>query len=213
MKKKVAPLKLVLATNNEHKVKEIRAILKKARVSCQVLTLNDFPKRRPVVEDRPTIEGNALKKAKEVARFTNHLALADDTGLFIEALGGRPGVYSARFAGPGCTFQDNNQKVLRLLKGKPANKRTAVFRSIAALATPKGTTFLVEGRIQGRIADDLQGARGFGYDAVFYVPRYKKTFAQMSAGLKNTISHSARAFIQVPRLLKKSVQKLKNELN
>ncbi len=194
---------LVLATNNRHKVREIQAILKKARVSARVLTLDDFSKAKPVVENKPTIEGNALKKAREVAKRTGHLALADDTGLFIKALKGAPGVYSARFAGPGCTFQDNNIKVLRLLKKTPTPKRTAVFRCIAALAAPNGKAVLAEGRIVGRIAADLQGKVGFGYDPIFYVPKFKKTFAEMSAKLKNQISHRGKAFRQVPRLLQK----------
>lgn len=196
---------LVLATNNRHKVREIQAILKKARVLANVLTLDDFPKAKPVVENKPTIEGNALKKAREVARRTGHLALADDTGLFISALNGRPGVYSARFAGPGCTFQDNNNKVLRLMKNVKGAKRKAVFRTIAALATPKGKAVYAEGRIVGRIAEEIRNGEGFGYDPVFYVSAYKKTFAQMSARLKNQISHRGKAFRQVPKLLRKII--------
>lgn len=193
---------LVLATNNRHKVGEIKAILKKARVPARVLTLDDFPKAKPVVENKPTIEGNALKKAREVAKRTGHLALADDTGLFIKALKGDPGVYSARFAGPGCTFQDNNSKVLRLMKKTPTSKRIAVFRCIAALAAPNGKSAFVEGKIVGRIAQEMCGGVGFGYDPIFYVPKYKKTFAEMSARLKNEISHRGKAFRQVPRLLR-----------
>jgi XTP/dITP diphosphohydrolase len=196
-------IKLVLATNNRHKVKEIRAILRKTRTPIKILTLDDFPKARPVIENKPTIQGNAAKKAREVARRTGCLALADDTGLFIKALRGAPGVYSARFAGPGCTFVDNCNKVLRLLKGKPVSKRSAVFRTIAALATPQGRVWWVEGRINGRILEKMSGRVGFGYDPVFYVPRYKKTFAEMSASLKNTISHRAKAFARVPTLLRR----------
>ncbi len=144
---------VVLATNNLHKVREIRAILKKAGLKVRLLTLADFPKRRPVVEDKPTLEGNAAKKAKEVARSTNHLSLSDDTGLFVPALNGRPGVYSARFAGPGCTFLDNNRKLLRLLKQKTGRARRADFRCVAAIATPQGKVLWVEGCIRGRIAD------------------------------------------------------------
>jgi len=198
--------RLVLATNNKHKVKEIRAILKRACVRAQVLTLDDFPKARPVVEDKLTIEGNAAKKAREVAKRTNCPALADDTGLFIKALKGAPGVYSARFAGPGCTFVDNNKKVLRLMADTPANKRQALFRTVAALAIPNGKVFLAQGRIAGRIAAQMSGGVGFGYDPIFYVPRYKKTFAQMSASLKNKISHRGRAFAQVPKLLKQALK-------
>jgi XTP/dITP diphosphohydrolase len=197
---------IVLATNNKHKIKEISAILKKAGIKARLLTLSDFPPRRPVVEDKKTIEGNALKKAKEVARQTGQWALADDTGLFIKALKGAPGVYSARFAGPGCTFIDNNKKVLRLLKDVSGKKRSAEFRTIAALATPEGKTYLAEGKISGFIAHEMRGGTGFGYDPVFFVSKYRKTFSQMSSTLKNQISHRAKAFQQVPKLLKRALK-------
>ena len=167
----VAPSALVLATNNRHKV-----------------------------EDKPTIEGNALKKAREVAKRTGLPALADDTGLFVRGLRGAPGVYSARYAGPGCTFQDNNQKVLRGLKGLAGAKRAAAFRCIAALARPDGKAVFVEGRISGQISEKLSGGKGFGYDPVFLVPSLGKTFAQLSSAKKNEISHRGRAFRQVPGL-------------
>ncbi len=194
---------LVLATNNKHKVVEIKAILKKARLKMKVLTLDSFPKRRPVVENKKTILGNAAKKAREVAKNTGHLALADDTGLFVKALQGRPGVYSARFAGPGCTFQDNNAKILRLMKNVKGAKRRASFRCVAALATPNGKVVSVEGRIEGFISTEPRGAAGFGYDPIFFVPSYCKTFAELGARIKNKISHRARAFSKVPSLLKK----------
>lgn len=197
---------VVLATNNVHKVGEIRAILRKAGLPVQLKTLNDFPRRRPVIEDRPTIEGNATKKAAEVAKATGHLSLADDTGLFIHALGGRPGVYSARFAGPGCNFQDNNRKVLRLMKKTPPARRTAVFRCIAALARPDGKVFRAEGRLAGRIAPEIRGEKGFGYDPVFFVPAFRKTFAEMTAAQKNRISHRGRAFRKVPKLLRQALR-------
>ena len=196
---------VVLATNNRHKVREIRAILRAAHVSVQLKTLDDFPRRPPVKEDRATIEGNAAKKARAVARATGHWALADDTGLFIRALGGRPGVYSARFAGPGCDFDDNNSKVLRLMRRVPPVKRTAVFRCVAALARPDGHVFLAEGRLAGRIADAQRGAQGFGYDPIFWVPRHRKTLAEMSPAAKNRISHRGRAFRRVPALLRWAV--------
>jgi XTP/dITP diphosphohydrolase len=199
---------LVLATNNLHKIEEIKSILKKAGLKFPILTLNDFPKRRPVVEDRPTIEGNARKKAEHVARQTGCWALADDTGLFIDALKGKPGVYSARFAGPNCNYLDNNLKALRLLAKVPTRKRTAHFRTVAALALPKGKTFFSEGKITGRILNEMRGENGFGYDPVFYVPRFKKTLAQMNSAQKNSISHRARAFSKVPRLLRQALKSI-----
>ena len=194
--------RLVLATNNRHKVTEIQAILRSAGLKLKVLTLDDFPKARPVVENKPTIEGNARKKAVEVARRTGVPALADDTGLFIDALDGKPGVYSARFAGPGCTFQDNNAKVLRLMANVPAPKRRAVFRCVAALALPNGKSAWVEGRIVGRISNEISGEKGFGYDPIFRVPSLRRTFAEMSAAQKNQVSHRGRAFRRVPALVK-----------
>jgi XTP/dITP diphosphohydrolase len=199
---------VVLATNNKHKVKEIRAILKKARMKMRILTLADFPPRRPVVEDRPTLEGNAAKKAKEVARNTGCLALSDDTGLFVKSLKGAPGVYSARFAGPNCNFLDNNKKLLRLLKGKTGRQRSAVFRCVAAVATPKGRVFWVEGKLPGRITTEMKGTHGFGYDPVFEAAGAHKTFAELPVSIKNKISHRARAFRQVPKLMKNALKAL-----
>jgi len=167
----------------------------------KILTLDAFPKRRPVVENRKTIQGNAAKKAREVAKNTGHWALADDTGLFVKALGGRPGVYSARFAGPGCTFRDNNKKMLRLMRKVPPSQRQASFRCVAALATPKGKVVRVEGRIDGIISLKPRGTMGFGYDPIFLVPNFKKTFAELGSALKNRISHRALAFSQVPALI------------
>ncbi len=197
---------VVLATNNLHKVTEIRSVLKKAKLKIRLLTLEDFPKFPPVAENKPTLEGNAKKKAIEVAKRTRCLALADDTGLFIRALKGKPGVYSARFAGPRCSYEDNNQKVLRLLNQKPYRQREAVFRTIAALATPQGKVFMAEGQIKGRIAMEPKGKRGFGYDPIFYIPRFKKTFAELNPQMKNKISHRAHAFAQVPKLLKMAMK-------
>jgi XTP/dITP diphosphohydrolase len=199
-------LTLVLATNNRHKVSEIRAILRKAGLRATVLTLDAFPRRKPTVENRPTLEGNSAKKAVEIARHTGHWALADDTGLFVRALDGRPGVYSARFAGPGCTFEDNNRKLLRLLKSVPTGRRGAAFRCVAALANPSGRVWLVKGRLNGRISEALTGAHGFGYDPVFYVPALKKTLAQMSAALKNRISHRSQAFGKIPALVRRVIR-------
>ncbi|MCB4756471.1 MAG: RdgB/HAM1 family non-canonical purine NTP pyrophosphatase [Elusimicrobia bacterium] len=197
-------ISLVLATHNRHKVKEIKAILKKAgRSKIRVLTLDHFPHIKPIKEDLPTLEGNASKKARAVARATGQLALADDTGLFVPALRGKPGVRSARFAGPKCDYADNCRKLLRLMRGKPLSKRKAIFRCVAALATSTGRVFLAQGRVRGKITFAPRGKNGFGYDPVFFVPKYGKTFAEMPSRLKNGISHRYQAFVKVPRLLKK----------
>jgi XTP/dITP diphosphohydrolase len=203
MKSSKKPIHLVLATNNKHKVKEISFILKKTGFELKILTLKDYPRMKPVVENKPTIEGNAIKKAREVAKFTGCLALADDTGLFVDALKGAPGVRAARFAGPQCNFDDNCRKMLRLLKNVPPAKRGASFRTIAALATPNGKAVTAEGKVRGRITIEYAGKKGFGYDPIFWVPSHKKTYAEMSPQEKNAISHRARAFQQLPRLLKR----------
>lgn len=195
--------KVVLATNNKNKVKEIKKILRKAGLKIKILTLDAFPSFPPVIENKPTIEGNAIKKAQEVAKKTGVIALSDDTGLFIDALSGRPGVYSARFAGPGCTFMDNNEKVLRLMKKIPWAKRNATFRCVAAVATPEGQSWFIEGKIKGKISLTPIGKNGFGYDPIFMVPSLKKTFAQIGPSVKNKISHRALAFSKLPALLRK----------
>jgi XTP/dITP diphosphohydrolase len=194
------PFKVVLATRNQNKIKEIMAIF--SDVPIQFLTVDDFPGTPEVVEDAPTLEGNAQKKAYEVAKFTNHIALADDSGLEVDFLDGMPGVISARFAGKGCTFQDNNQKLLSLLKGAPTEHRKARFRCIMALAVPAGATLTVEGRLDGYITDRPRGEDGFGYDPVFLVPEQGKTLAEMGPTQKNSLSHRFKALQAIrPTLL------------
>lgn len=196
-------MKLVLATNNKHKVIEIKTILRKAGLKIDILTLGQFPPMKPMVENKPTLEGNAAKKAVEVARHTGQWALSDDTGLFVRALKGKPGVYAARFAGANCTYADNCRKLIRLMKPVPWSKRQAEFRSVAALSSPRGGVRFAKGRIAGRIMFEPRGKNGFGYDPVFYVPRFKKTFAEMPISLKNKISHRAQAFARVAALVKR----------
>ena len=191
---------LVVASRNEHKIKEIQAIL--AGQAWQVLTAHDFPGFPDVVEDGLTLEANAVKKAKEIAAFTGYPALADDTGLEVDALGGKPGVYSARFAGAHATYEDNNRKLLRLLEGTPLEKRTARFRCVIAIAEPDGSTHLVEGKCEGQIGFTLKGEGGFGYDPLFIVDGLGKTFAELSPEEKNRVSHRGRALRLAARLLK-----------
>src|SRR5258708_2675428 len=140
---KFDPFTVVLATHNPHKVKEIMAIFHD--VPIQFVTLDKFPGAPDVVEDGKTLEENAQKKAYEIAKFTNHISLADDSGLEVEVLDGAPGVISARFAGVGCSFADNNNKILKLMKGIPTEHRKARFRCVMALAVPEGATQTVEG--------------------------------------------------------------------
>ena len=182
---------VVLATRNKHKTREIRHILKKSGI--KVVSLDSFPKAPEVIEDKKTIKENAIKKAVTLAKYTKEPTIADDSGLEVDFLKGAPGVYSARFAGKGCTYDDNNRKLLRLLKDAPKSKRKARFVCVIAVADKNGLVDVAEGVIKGIIADETKGRHGFGYDPVFYYPRFKKTFAELSPSVKNRISHRARA--------------------
>lgn len=190
---------LVLATGNRHKVEEIQSILKD--VGIPMLTLNEFPDFPAVDEDGLTCQANAVKKAVATAKFTGHWALADDTGLEVDALQGRPGVYAARYAGEHATYEDNCQKLLQELHGVPSEQRTARFITVVALANPDGETETVEGVLEGIITQEFHGTGGFGYDPVFYVPQLGKTLAEMTFAEKNRISHRAQAVTYAKSLL------------
>jgi XTP/dITP diphosphohydrolase len=191
---------VVLATRNKDKGREIAALLEGLGVTIR--TLAEFPDAPDVVEDEETCEANAVKKAREVAAFTGLTAIADDTGLMVDALGGRPGVYAARYAGDGASYEDNWQKLLRELEGVPKNKRTARFVTVAAIADPRAKqTQVVEGVLDGVIALEPRGDRGFGYDPVFLLPERDQTLAEMTAEEKNKLSHRARAFAKIRDLL------------
>jgi XTP/dITP diphosphohydrolase len=181
------PFKVVLATHNQHKVKEIMSIF--TDVPIQFVTLDEYPGAPEVMEDGKTLEDNARKKAYEIAKFTKQIALADDSGLEVDYLDGMPGVISARFAGAGCSFADNNKKLLKLMKGAPTQHRKARFRCVMALAVPEGATQTVEGVLNGYITDRPRGEEGFGYDPVFLVPDQGKTLAELGPTLKNSLSH------------------------
>lgn len=185
-------MKIVLATNNKHKVTEIKNIL--AGVSAEILTLEDFPGAPQVEETGETLEENAILKARTICQFTGLPSLADDSGLEVDALDGAPGVRSSRFAGEGCSYEDNNKKLLKLLENVPWEKRKARFVSVVALARVPDGMVTVRGEIEGLIGLEEKGEDGFGYDPIFYVPELKKTFAQLSLEEKNKISHRARAF-------------------
>lgn len=185
-------LSVVLATNNENKVKEIRPLLTSDK--WQLLTLSDFPSFPPVEEDGQTLEENALKKARSVAKKTGHTALADDTGLEVSYLNGAPGVLSARYAGPGCDYEANNKKLLAALEGVPWEERIARFRCVVAIVSPSGEENFVEGTCDGTVAFKPEGKSGFGYDPVFWVPELEKTFAEVDLKTKNRVSHRSKAF-------------------
>lgn len=186
----------MLATRNAHKAEEIGRLLGTAAVA----SLDAFPPFPETVEDRDTLEGNAEKKAVEAARACGTWALADDTGLAVEALGGAPGVYSARWAGPGCSYRDNCDKLVRELDGVAPEKRKASFRTVMALSDPNGKVEFVEGRLDGVIATAPRGTGGFGYDPLFVLPD-GRTLAELGLEEKNAISHRGRALRAIlPRL-------------
>ena len=190
---------MVVATGNRHKVEEIRAML--ADLPVAVRSLAEFPGAPEVVEDGRTYRENALKKAWSAAKFTGRPALADDTGLEVDTLGGRPGLYAARFAGEGCTFADNIKKLLHLLEGVPPQRRVARFVCVLALVDPSGREQVVEGELHGLITEAPVGGGGFGYDPVFYVPEIGKTLAELTPGEKNRISHRGRALAKARALM------------
>lgn len=191
---------LVLATRNRDKSGEIQAFL--ADLGYRILTLADFESVPEVLEDGLTYEENARKKAVTASQSTGCLALADDTGLEVDALQGQPGLYSARFAGENVTYADNRRKLLSLLRGVPESARTARFRCVMVLALPDGKTHTVEGVVEGFITPEEVGEGGFGYDPVFYVSELERTLAQLSLAEKNRVSHRARALAKVRELLK-----------
>jgi XTP/dITP diphosphohydrolase len=190
---------LVLATRNRHKGEELAALL--GDLGITIRTLDEFPDAPDVVEDGNTCEANAVKKARAIAEFTGLPAVADDTGLEVDALGGRPGVHAARYAGEDATYEDNCRKLLRELMGVPRERRTARFLTVAAIALPSGGIRVAQGTLDGVIAEEASGTLGFGYDPVFLIPELGKTLAQLSADQKNKISHRAEAFTQAKDLL------------
>jgi len=189
-------VQIVLATRNLKKAKEIREILK--GLGVEFLSLKDFPRIKEIEEKGKTFSENAILKAKKVARLTKRISLADDSGLEVDVLGGRPGIYSARFAP---NDRERNRKLLRLLKDIPASKRGATFRCAVAIAWPNGKTKVLEGRYRGRIALKERGKEGFGFDPIFIASRYNKTFAELGLKKKNRISHRSQAFRKAKKIL------------
>jgi len=194
---------LVLATRNRNKVIELVALL--GDLGVIIRTLDEFPDSPDVVEDGDTCEANAVKKARAIAEFTGLPAVADDTGLEVDALGGRPGVYAARYAGEGATYEDNCRKLLQELMGVPREQRTARFLTVAAIALPSDGIRVARGTLEGVIAEEASGTLGFGYDPVFQIPELGMTLAQLSVDQKNTISHRAKAFAKVREMLSASM--------
>lgn len=182
-------MRLLIATRNPHKLDEIRAIL--AMPGLALLTLNDVPAMPEVEEDRDTLQGNAEKKATTAAQASGLWALADDSGLEVDALDGAPGVYSARYAGDHVSYADNNRKLLSELSGH--TNRSASFRCVVTLSDPAGSCASVVGCCRGRIVEAPRGGVGFGYDPLFQPDGSTLTFAEMDPEAKNRVSHRFQA--------------------
>lgn len=182
----------MVATKNRGKFREIEACLE--GLGFKLLSLHDLPEELQLVEDEETFRANALKKAREVACRTGKLTVADDSGLEVEALGGLPGVRSARFAGEGASDEENNRKLLEMLRGVPLEQRRAAFRCVMAVVDPEtGSERVVEGSCRGIILERPRGRGGFGYDPLFFVPERGKTMAELPLEEKNLISHRGQA--------------------
>ena len=186
---------LVVASHNSHKINEIRNILKDT--SIQILSLKDLGCQHRPVEDGVSYYENALQKVKSVGDQINKPILGEDSGLEVDILGGLPGIHSARYAGEGASDQENNSKLLKALQGIPFHKRTARYRCIIVLLFPTGEIYTWEGSCEGIITFEAKGFEGFGYDPLFLLPKYQKTFAELGDKIKNTISHRALALAKL----------------
>lgn len=183
--------RLIVATRNKGKLLEIRKILE--GVDCNIYSLEDFPELPEIEEDGATFEQNAVKKASTIASLTGLPALADDSGLAVDYLGGRPGVYSARYAGPHATDEMNNARLLDELYGVPYERRGAAFHCVIAFCLPDGSCTTFTGELRGTILDAPKGKEGFGYDPLFLVEEEGVTLAELPLERKNSLSHRGKA--------------------
>ena len=196
---------IVAASRNRHKIEEIEAITKKFGMRIISRDEAGIPPVE-IEEDGQTFEENSFKKASEIMKLCGQITLADDSGLMVDYLNGAPGVYSARFAGEDGNDAKNNEKLLKLMEGVPADKRTAKFVSVITMVYPDGTVLTARGECPGTILTAPAGDGGFGYDPLFVPEGYEKTFAQLTADEKNAISHMAVALVELERLLSEREQ-------
>lgn len=192
---------IVLATTNQGKAAEFAVLLKELPV--EVRTLKDYPQIPDIIEDGNTFIDNALIKARTVAKACGQVAMADDSGLMVDVLNGAPGIFSARFAGEEKDDAKNTAKLLNLLKDTAEAQRGAQFCCAIAIVLPDGREYTTEGICRGQITFAPAGSGGFGYDPVFYVPKLQKTFAELSMGEKNAVSHRGIANAQALEILQK----------
>lgn len=193
-------MKVIFATTNANKVREIREMLE--GTDMEIMSLRDIDFNKEIVEDGTSFEENAVIKAETVAKATGKTAVADDSGLCVDAMGGQPGIYSSRFMGEDTPYEDKCQAILDELKDVPENDRGARFVCAMAVAVPGGKTETFVGIFEGRIAYEYKGENGFGYDPIFFVPELGKTSAEISPEEKNAISHRGKALRQTVEFLR-----------
>jgi XTP/dITP diphosphohydrolase len=198
-------MKLVLATRNPGKVRELKELFKD--IDVELVTIDEFESIPVVIEDGKSFRENALKKAKVIADSTGEFAIADDSGLEVEYLNGRPGIYSSRYAREGAADKENNEKLLSEMEGVCASERGASFCCVIALIGP-GIEKTFKGTCCGSIAFEPKGEKGFGYDPIFYVPSINQTMAELDPEKKNSISHRAKAFDNLKKWLKEHIDEI-----
>ncbi len=192
-------LEILIATNNLGKVKEIKDILNSPDI--KILTMKDFPPLPKIKEDGKTYQENAIKKARKISECTGKICLADDSGLEIDYLKGKPGIYSSRW---GSSDEERINKVLKLLENVPINKRNAKFVCVVVLVFPNRKIYTVKEECKGSITFNSKGEHGFGYDPIFLVPEYNKTFAELGNKIKNQISHRGKAMRRMINIIKET---------
>ncbi|MFH1360914.1 MAG: XTP/dITP diphosphatase [Candidatus Omnitrophota bacterium] len=192
---------LIVATRNKKKLQEIRVLL--ADMDLAITSLADYPDLPQIEEDGKTFTQNAIKKAASIAMATKKLTMGEDSGLEVKALGNAPGVYSARFSGANANDKKNNAKLLRSLKDVPLKKRQARYRCHVALADAHGLIDVVSASCSGLIASKSKGKNGFGYDPLFIIPRFQKTFGELDPVIKARISHRSRALKKFKKVIQK----------
>ena len=192
---------LVVASKNGKKLRELKRYLKTIRAN--IVSLKDFPKTPKIIENKETFKENAAKKALVISRFVKGVAIADDSGLCVKALGGAPGIKSARFTSSAKNDKANNRKVLKLLEGIPLSGRQAKFVCAVCIADDGRIVKLIEENCAGIIAFEAKGRYGFGYDPIFLIPKYGKTFGQLGLKVKDRMSHRSKALAKVRQFLRK----------
>lgn len=198
---------VALASKNSGKLREIRSILSSAGISLRVASADEFPGWEAPAEDAPDYEGNALLKARSLAAFASVAAIADDSGIEVDALGGEPGPRSARFAGDNATDEENLQKLIDAIRSVPESERIARYRCVAALVTSDGNESVAEGTVEGVLITEPRGSGGFGYDPIFVPTGDQRTMAELKPPEKDRISHRGQAFRGLVTALRDYAQK------